>query len=103
MAQQHTLGSHATTVTRKEGNLSIIYHSTEVVRETADKIILNTGGYFSNTTKTRMNQASSQFDLGFNVYQKKKKWYVNYLNKTHPFCCEVVELDKVTGECLNDL
>jgi hypothetical protein len=61
MAQQHNVGSHATTVRRdKAGVLSVVYHQTEVVRADANTITLDTGGYFTSTTKTRMNQAARQ-------------------------------------------
>jgi hypothetical protein len=86
MARQDKVGTHKTTITTNEaGNISIIYHSTVVVKINKDSIQLNSGGWQTNTTKTRMNQASSQFDLGFSVYQKQYKWYVDYKGKTLEF------------------
>ena len=49
------------------------------------RIVLNTGGYFTATTKTRMNQASRQFNLGFLVFQEDFKWYVDVDGHTLEF------------------
>jgi hypothetical protein len=94
MAQQSRLGTHATTVCRIDGELVVTYHSTAVVRANSERILLDTGGHFSSTTKTRMNQASRQFELGYGVYQRKGKWFVDYNGKTIGFNSEVVELPK---------
>ncbi len=56
---------------------AVRYHSTDVVRwSDKGKIILNHGGYMTYTTKARMNQASNQFKLGFDVFQKDFEWFV---------------------------
>jgi hypothetical protein len=46
---------------------------------------LNSGGYLTSSTKNHMMQASNQFDLGFSVYQKAGKWYVDFNGQTIPF------------------
>lgn len=78
MAQQHKLGKGNTKVRGKmvNGELSVTFHSTEVVKVERGTVTLNTGGWFTNTTKTRMNQASNQFGLGYSVWQAKGDWYV---------------------------
>ena len=76
MSQQHTVGTHATTVSTSDNYTRVVYHATTVVKFNHKDIILNSGGWVTATTKLRMNQASSQFDLGFKVYQKNFKWYV---------------------------
>lgn len=89
MSQQTKLGSHKTSVfTDSEGFTNVVYHSTQVVRfsQIKDRIILNSGGYRTNTTKTRINQASNQFRLGFTVSQEKFNWFVtNAIGETLPF------------------
>lgn len=87
MSRYNQVGSHKTTTLCTNGRISIIYHNTEVVLVERDKnlITLNTGGWKSNTTKLRMNQASQQFNLGYSVYQKDYSWYVDYKGKTIPF------------------
>lgn len=54
------------------------YHKTPVVKFSDRTIVLNTGGYKTQTTKRRMNQAAHQFDLGFEVIQRKGDWLVMY-------------------------
>lgn len=70
------------------------YHATEVVKFNSDKIILNTGGWQSKTTKTRMNETSRNYDLGYSVSQEKYKWYVHYKNKKIPFEGDTLTLNR---------
>lgn len=79
MSKLNKVGSHKTVIyADTSGQLKVKYHNTDVVtvHHDTDSITLNTGGWFSNTTKTRMNQASQQFNLGYSVHQKKYEWYV---------------------------
>lgn len=86
MSQQHELGKHATTVaTGDDGMITITFHQTQIVRFDDEKIILKTNGWETPTTKTRMNQASNQFQLGFYVFQKDWAWYVGYNGETLDF------------------
>ena len=85
MAQMQTVGTHKTNIVTLEGMTSVVYHNTAVVQINSDKIILNSGGWDTRTTKTRMNQASHQYRLGFDVYQVDFSWYVNYKGETIPF------------------
>ena len=85
MGQMQTIGTHKTNIVTLEGLTSVVYHSTAVVQFNRDKIILNSDGWETATTKTRMNQASRQYSLGFDVYQVDFSWYVNYKGETIPF------------------
>ena len=86
MSQTHTLGTVATRVERHGPNTEVYYHSTPVVAFDETAVLLRTGGWFTTTTKVRMNQASSQFNLGYHVYQKDFDWFVITPNgETHPF------------------
>lgn len=76
MSRNDTVGTHRTTVYTQDGTTYVRYHDTDVVAFDKDRIVLNTGGYNSRTTKLRMNQAARQFGLGFIVTQKQHKWYV---------------------------
>ena len=76
MTTVNTLGKVATTVSKHGNNTYIKYHSTDVVIFDDSYVKLDTGGYKTVTTKRRMNQASNQFSLGFQVFQAKKIWYV---------------------------
>jgi len=85
MANQKQVGRVATSVVTENGITSVYYHGTPVVRWGGGLIVLNTGGWFTSTTKTRMNQAANQHGLGFAVHQKSRKWFVTYRGETIPF------------------
>lgn len=87
MSQQFRIGTWATTVAcDSEGVLRVTYHHTPIVTLWPNgKIVLDTGGYRSVTTETRMNQASHEFRLGFTVWQKDSSWYVDVDGHTIPF------------------
>ena len=56
-----------------DGSVGIILHGTCVVRIHPDNsATLNTGGWYSSTTKDRMNKYSP-----VRVYQCKGEWYLN--------------------------
>lgn len=86
MTQQHQVGTHATTIARQGGIIQITYHSTVIVAVANDgSVVLDSGGWRTSTTKTRMNQAAHQFDLGFSVFQKDHDWYVKRGETVTPF------------------
>ena len=85
MTQQQRVGTHRTNIVMLQGLTSVVYHSTPVVQFDSDKIIPNSGGWETATTKSRMNQASHQYGLGFEVYQVDFTWYVDYKGETIPF------------------
>jgi hypothetical protein len=93
MGQMQRVGVAATIITTDETGLTIVtYHQTQVVRFNPTVIVLDTGGWFTATTKARMNQVSNQFRLGYQVYQKDFQWYVNYGGKAYTFNGNVLKL-----------
>lgn len=60
-----------------EAQTQVVYHTTPVVTFNSRTVVLRTGGHYSVTVKSRMNQASSGFGLKFYVYQKNWEWYVD--------------------------
>ena len=78
MTQQARIGKHATSVKRStDGTLTVRYHWTDVVTVYPNgKMVLDTGGYFTPTTKTRMNQAAAELGLAFAVFQRDFQWFV---------------------------
>lgn len=78
MSQQNKVGSHATSIYQSNGFTCVKYHATEVVKFNNEKIILNSGGWETATTKNRMNQASNQFGLNYHVFQRDFQWYVDF-------------------------
>lgn len=79
------IGKTSTTVTRGKNSVAVRYHATQVVYADENCIILDTGGWFTPTTKRRMNEASEEFGLGYRVYAKKGTWFVDYKNETFKF------------------
>jgi hypothetical protein len=92
MSRYNQIGRIATTTT--EGITRVTYYKTVVVAFDAKSITLNTGGWFTATTKTRMNQASNQFDLGFNVCQKSRQWFATYRGQTIAFNGDSITIER---------
>jgi hypothetical protein len=80
MARTRQLGKTATSVRTENGVTSVRYRNTDVVKFDSKTITLNSGRWLTATTKTRMNQAANQFDLGFQVSQKDFLWTVRLAN-----------------------
>lgn len=79
------IGKHKTNIYNQDGYTCVQYHNTKVVRFNDTEIILNHGGYLSNTTKLRMNQTSNQFHLDYFVYQKNYEWFVEFGGRVYEF------------------
>lgn len=93
MSQQHKLGKRKISVKGNmiDGELTVTYHSTDIVSVKNGTITLNTGGWRTATTKTRFCQIANQFGLGFSVYQKKGDWFVyTKSGDTIPFLSDAV-------------
>lgn len=76
MPRLDRVGTHQTVIATFDGFTQVVYHSTPVVKFSASTIVLDSGGWQSATSKTRMNQAANQFGLGYNVFQKDWDWFV---------------------------
>jgi hypothetical protein len=77
-----------------KGQTEVIYHQTAVVTFDTEKIILDTGGWWTRSTKTRMNQVSEYYNLGFRVFQKAGEWFVDYQDNILPFTKDILALNK---------
>ena len=95
MPQQFKISGNNTTIRgNADQTLIITLHHTDIVTITPKQIILNTGGWFTNTTKTRMQQVSHQFNLGYNVFQKKGSWFVDFKGIEKPFNTDKITLER---------
>ena len=66
----------ATLVDQYDGDIHIRYQDTDVVVFKADgTIVLNSGGWHTTTTKSRINAALS--GTGWYLYQKNYNWFVS--------------------------
>lgn len=73
---------------------SVKLYNTEVVQFDKNRVKLNTGGWFTSTTKNRMNQASRDYGLGYSVYQKKHQWFAEHKGKKYSFKNGFLEFDR---------
>jgi hypothetical protein len=73
---------------------SVMEKPSFIVSFDAKRIVLNTGGWRSNTTKTRMNQTSNVFQLGYRVYQKAGEWFCAHKGQDIPFDQYVLTLER---------
>ena len=64
--------AHNTTVTRFTDMLVVHYHGHPIVTLLPEKTIINVCGWYTATTKHRMN-----WFHGVSVYQKNYQWYIN--------------------------
>lgn len=86
MTKYDQVGRVATVVAPvAEGRTAVIYHQTAVVTWDNARIVLDSGGWKSNTTKVRMNQAATVYNLGFWVYAERGKWFVRWGDRVLPF------------------
>lgn len=72
------LSHYKTTVERVAGRYRVVYRNTCIVSWDGDTVTLNSGGWYTATTKRKMNQTSADFDLGFIVFQSKFAWFVTF-------------------------
>lgn len=88
MAQTQIFRGAARAIRTNEhtGTRNYFYHSTPLVSVFTDgTIMLFSGGYRTATTRLAMNQASNQDNLGFQVYARKRQWFVSWKGQEIPF------------------
>lgn len=91
MAQNHTFKGTARAQLTVNGARHYVYHRTAVVIVNADNSIrLDSGGWRTATTRTAMNQASTQDDLGFRVFQRRGDWFVTWQGRELPFADQML-------------
>jgi hypothetical protein len=92
MPSYNKIGTVATSVATIDDVTVCRYHATDVVKidRPNDVIVLNNGGYFTATTKARMNQVATVYNLKLWVFSDKGDWHVNLGN------CNVVEFEQKT-------
>jgi hypothetical protein len=64
MPQMRKISKNNTTVTRYNGGVQITLHKTRILDWKDGVVTLNTGGFATNTTRDRMNQASNELFNG---------------------------------------
>jgi hypothetical protein len=96
MAQQSKVGTVATTIGRdSNGDYFVQYHATRVVQWNDKEITLDSGGWFTPTTCTRINQAAGQFNLNFHVSRHGGIWTVRKPDGTKETFSESITFARV--------
>lgn len=59
-----------------DGSLVLRYYGTDITHFLQNGAIrLNTGGFFTASTKRHMNNALQENKIAWRVFQEKRKWY----------------------------
>ena len=70
--------TNCSTIVLHRTAIAVYDHNTQAVK-------LNSGGYTSNTTKSRLNAILEEVMYGARVFQKNWNWFLSYNNQTHDF------------------
>ena len=88
LVKSKKVGNNTFEVVYKNGDRAIRLHKTDILTFTPNRVILNTNGWETVTTKARINQYMPN---GY-VYQRKYKWYVSTPEGDTPYY-DGMELD----------
>ncbi len=80
-----------------DGRTEVVYYGTAIVQFDDREILLNTGDWWTRSTKSRMNLVSRHFNLDFQVISKSGIWYVIFQRISHQFAVTKIRLDRKTG------
>ena len=75
---EYNSNTNCSTVVLHRTAIATYDHNTQALK-------LNSGGYTSNTTKSRLNAILSELIAGARVFQKQFDWYLSYNNQTVDF------------------
>ncbi len=60
-----------------QGNFKAVqYHQTDIVKIYPHEIVLDNGGYFTVSTKQRINIVLAQYGIDKRIVQRDFKWYI---------------------------
>ena len=75
---EYNESTNCSTVVLHRTAIAVYDHNTQALK-------LNTGGWYSVTTKSRLNAILQELIAGARVYQKNFDWFLSYNNSTHDF------------------
>ena len=75
---EYNSNTNCSTVVLHRTAIAVYDHNTQALK-------LNTGGWYSVTTKSRLNAILSELIAGARVFQKQFDWYLSYNNQTVDF------------------
>ena len=70
--------TNCSTVVLHRTAIAVYDHNTQALK-------LNTGGWQTVTTKSRLNAILQELIVGASVFQKNFNWFLSYNNQTHDF------------------
>ena len=75
---EYNSNTNCSTVVLHRTAIAVYDHNTNALK-------LNSGGYTTNTTKSRLNAILDEVKFGARVFQRDFIWFLNYNNQTHNF------------------
>ena len=80
--RKRKLANNTYLTVREDGGFGIKLHNTEVVIHYPDRVVLDSGGWLTVTTKSRMNEF-----IDLRIYQDNYDWFVDGIvsNTSIPF------------------
>ena len=75
---EYNESTNCSTIVLHRTAIAVYDHNTQALK-------LNTGGWQTNTTKSRLNAILSELITGASVFQKNFNWFLSYNNQTHDF------------------
>ena len=75
---EYNSNTNCSTVVLHRTAIATYDHNTQALK-------LNTGGWATVTTKSRLNAILQGLIAGASVFQREFNWYLNYNNQTHDF------------------
>ena len=75
---EYNSNTDCSTVVLHRTAIAVYDHNTQALK-------LHSGGYTTNTTKSRLNAILSELIAGARVFQKQFDWYLSYNNQTVDF------------------
>ena len=75
---EYNESTNCSTVVLHRTAIAVYDHNTQALK-------LNTGGWHSVTTKSRLNAILQGLIVGASVFQRDFNWFLNYNNSTHNF------------------
>ena len=75
---EYNSNTNCSTVVLHRTAIAVFDHNTNALK-------LNTGGWHSVTTKSRLNAILQGLISGASVFQRDFNWFLNYNNSTHDF------------------
>jgi hypothetical protein len=79
------------------GGLALKLHQTDIIEFYPEYVVLNTGGWFTHTTKERLNAYSPVF-----IHQKNSNWYIGGYEDSTSLYYDGIKID-YTGRILSGI